>query len=292
MNLTNLKINMNKTQLLPKKHFGQNFLINSQLQHRVFQSVSELVKLTQKTQIVEIGPGEAHITQHLQDLKLPITALELDTDAVNFLAKTERISKDFVTVLHKDALKVLVENDPCLPDDFLLFSSLPYNVGSRILVELGLKKPHIPFVVVIQKEVAEKTKLDKNKLTFFGLWLNLFWNCKLAYDISAGNFFPRPNVTSSVLIGLPYTNSEIDLSNQDKRQNILNLLQTILEQPKKTLYNNLRAKYNKLDVDKLFANYKWDLNLRFTSKNYSEIIKAINEFNNDLQLLEIPTIQN
>ena len=110
-----------------------------------------------------------------------------------------------------DALQLT--NSKNLPfEDFVLFSSLPYNVASRILVDLAIGYPFCPFCVIVQKEVA--VKLIDDKLTFFGAFLRLFYDFDKVFDISGGSFDPAPKVMSSLLVARPkfITNSNINSS--------------------------------------------------------------------------------
>jgi 16S rRNA (adenine1518-N6/adenine1519-N6)-dimethyltransferase len=255
--------------LQAKKKFGQNFLINENIKNKVAQKVGEQIQQYPNTKnIIEIGPGKGDISRLLLDFHLPLTCLEIDPEAITYLNTLawlkEALAKKELTLVYCDALKEFeVVDSKIIPSkDYILFSSLPYNVGSRILVNMGLNYPHIPFCVIVQKEVADKTRLKGNKITFFGLWLNLFWDCTNSFDIAGGNFAPAPKVTSTLLIGHPKKELPEFLDTLEKRNKILDIAHKILQYPNKTLLNNLKN-FN------YTANQAWDImqEMGFESKN-------------------------
>jgi 16S rRNA (adenine1518-N6/adenine1519-N6)-dimethyltransferase len=265
-----------KEGLIAKKRFGQNFLVNNQIQIKVINAFAQLLEQYQSKHILEIGPGRGDLTRHLIDFDLPLTCLEIDQEVINFISANDLISSK-INLLNLDALEVLkTANNSQLPSNFILFSSLPYNVGSRILVELGLNYHQTPFCVILQKEVAKKTVLKSGKSTLFGIWLNLYWDCKVMFDIPAGNFNPKPKVTSSVLVGRPKENLPGYLKTSEGRKKTLALLQKILHQPKKTLVNNLRAlNWSREEIADFCHNFGYDDKTRITNGNYYSILNNL-----------------
>lgn len=266
-------------ELTPKKSFSQNFLINPQMQAKVIREVGIMLDRFPERQLVEIGPGQGDLTQHLVDFGRSLTCIELDPEAIRVIQGKDYFEK--LNLVQADALRVL-ENDTnkILPQPFALFSSLPYSVGSRILVELGLNYPDTPFCVIVQKEVASKTKINNKKITFFGLWLNLFWDCKISFDIPAGNFFPAPRVTSSLLVGLTKKSIPAFLESVTQRQAALQIIQKLLHQPNKTLYNNLRTGgYDPVIINQMFESLKLDQKSRLSMDNFEPILCFLTERN-------------
>ena len=133
-----------------------------------------------------------------------------------------------------DALQLVFQKK--LPfEKFVLFSSLPYNVASRILVEMAINYSDCPFCVIVQKEIA--MKLIDDRLTFFGAFLRLFYDFERAFDIHGGSFDPKPKVMSSLLIGRPKKqNLEQNLDNKsnEKKLNFKFKLEKIEESKEKS----------------------------------------------------------
>jgi 16S rRNA (adenine1518-N6/adenine1519-N6)-dimethyltransferase len=104
-------------------------------------------------------------------------------------------------IIHADALKYLEKN----PRDWRgwkLVANLPYSVASPILVELALAE-HGPerLVVTLQREVAERLRAKANDEDYglLTLLVQLNYEPRALFKISAGCFFPQPNVDSACL---------------------------------------------------------------------------------------------
>ena len=167
---------------------------------------------------------------------------ELQSDLLEFkeLSQKEDFSLENISNSGKnwlqfgDALQLVSQKN--LPfEKFVLFSSLPYNVASRILVEMAINYSDCPFCVIVQKEVA--MKLIDDRLTFFGAFLRLFYDFERAFDIHGGSFDPKPKVMSSLLIGRPKKqNLEQNLDNKsnEKKLNFKFKLEKIEESKEKS----------------------------------------------------------
>lgn len=271
--------NKQKNKLAPKKRFGQNFLVNSSMQFRIVDEVKNMVNEYDPNWILEIGPGQGDITQHLVDFKKPLLAIEIDPESINLLNR----KKLKISICQGDALEISdLERSlfnqfvvigqgkrkiglDTIKMPFVLFSSLPYNVGSRILINWAINNPDIPFVVILQKEVVNKINISK-KLSVFGLFLNLIFDLKKLFDISNGNFYPIPKVTSALLKGKPKQQLPKFLNTIKKRKIALSVLKKLMAFPNKKLSNNLR-------------------NLGWENKKIEEFL-AVNNLGDSYRLLE------
>ena len=65
---------MNKNSVVAKKQFGQNFLKDETVLHKIIQAMPN-----NDNKIVEIGPGLGDLTKFLVDVK-SVEAFEVDTD--------------------------------------------------------------------------------------------------------------------------------------------------------------------------------------------------------------------
>ncbi len=251
-----------QTNLVAKKRFGQNFLVNIGVKNKIKQTLINFLSEFEINNLLEIGPGKGDITELLINFDKNFRAIEIDPEAITFLenkfdlenysgnleqnkqniipetnfkeinqSENQSENQDYQEknfnsnknwLQFGDALQLVAQKN--LPfEKFVLFSSLPYNVASRILVEMGINYPNCPFCVIVQKEVA--IKLISDKLTFFGAFLRLFYDFDKIFDISGGSFDPKPKVMSSLLIGRP------------KKQNLEENLE--LENNKKLSYKKI-----------------------------------------------------
>jgi 16S rRNA (adenine1518-N6/adenine1519-N6)-dimethyltransferase len=276
----------------PKKHFSQNFLVDQNAKERVSSAMKEIADLND-IELIEIGPGQGDMTLEAIKWKKKFTALEIDQEAIDYLATI--ITHDQCQIIKCDAMK-LIENplkaielqdgtEYFLPKDFALISSLPYHIGSRILVDLAIHYPHINFGVIHQKEVVLKTQSNGN-FSFFGAWLNLFWNCNYKFDISPHCFSPQPKVFSSFMQGITKNSQNIEwLSTVDKRNKAKSILKKLFTYPSKTLGNNLKLlDWDKPKIDIFLEQFEGNQKTRLSWVNYAEVLKRIvtNITHNDL----------
>jgi 16S rRNA (adenine1518-N6/adenine1519-N6)-dimethyltransferase len=267
----------------PKKKFGQNFLVDQNVKEKFFQKTSPLVeKFKDLDFILEIGPGQGDLTEYFLLFKKQIVALEIDTEIIEILNKKFG-EEENLKVFNIDALDLFEGKLKSSPlhnnegfENFILLANLPFNVGSRIMVDLPILKPATPFAVVLQKEVARKsTKLNED-FQFFGAWLNLFWKTKVLMNISPGSFYPRPKVYSSVLQGIPKEVLPEYLNTQEKRLIAKDVLKKLFANPKKTLFNNLKnLNWSNQKIETFFEKNNLDKNLRLNSENYEGVLVKV-----------------
>ena len=264
----------------PKKHFSQNFLVDKIARKKVLTGMKAVCDL-REVPVVEIGPGQGDVTKYALEWGKSLTAIEIDPEAVEYLTKsidTDKFSN--FKLIHGDAMLVMENLQKYdLPIDFSLISSLPYHIGSRILVDLAVRCPQVNFAVIHQKEVIAKT-LIKNDISFFGAWLNLFWNCSYVLELPPHCFFPQPKVYSGLMSGIT-KNSQFDLwlDTKQKRDFAKNNLKKLFAFPNKTLSNNLKGiGYNNDQITKfLEINCDGNNKTRLSWSNYTKILQAVCE---------------
>ncbi len=244
-----------------KKKFGQNFLTSPIHQDKLKNAVAR--HYNPNLPMVEIGPGAGDLTQHIAQYN-PLL-IEIDEEACQLLQS----KFSGLTILHGDALRMLTAHSPKIPKDFYLFSNLPYNVGSRILMELGQQYPQTPFTVILQAEVAHKTRTSEH-FTFFGAWLNYVWDTKVLFGISKGNFTPAPRVDSAALQGTPKARDAASLPIK------FSILKKLFALPKKTLSNNLKQLgWDSVQVEVFLTAHNLPPNTRLNWDNYAQILDQL-----------------
>jgi 16S rRNA (adenine1518-N6/adenine1519-N6)-dimethyltransferase len=265
---------MSQLNIEAKKKFGQHFLVNSSAKNKVFFEVKKLVVAYPDRDLIEIGPGQGDLTEDLVKLEKPLVALEIDREAYEYIdQKFGNLS--YFSIDLCDALDEISHFDSkyfTKPQIFV--SNLPYNVGSRILVDLGVNFPETPFLVVLQSEVAKKPHPDSD-FTIFGAWINLFWDFKYIMELAPGNFKPAPNVMSALASGIPKNSGY----SYEKRKKMLEILKKLNANPKKTLSNNLKnLGFEKTSIDTFFLQTKLDIKTRMGWGNYADILNLVYEF--------------
>jgi 16S rRNA (adenine1518-N6/adenine1519-N6)-dimethyltransferase len=274
-------------QLQAKKHFSQNFLVDANMRVKVVVGMKQIAD-SRDVKLVEIGPGQGDVTSEVLTWQKDFVAIEIDPDAVEFLnanldtSQFELIHCDVMNLINSELpnfepkTKHQNDTDFALPQDFNLISSLPYHIGSRLLVDLAVIRPQVNFGVIHQKEVILKTQTRSN-FTFFGAWLNLFWQCDYLFDMPKHCFRPQPNVVSAFLQGYSCNRqNEKWLDSIQKREQVKQILKKLFSFPSKTLLNNLKAldwnTQSSLDfINKLNLESK----TRLTWDNYQSILQEV-----------------
>ena len=182
-------------QIKPLKKYGQNFLRNKQIAEKIVESLN----CGQEDIILEIGAGEGVLTEHLIRQKhKKITVIEIDRRLAGLLS--EKFSGQ-IHILNESVLDIAFDKIAGT-DRLKVIGNIPYYITSDIVFKL-LDNHRIldRAVLMVQKEVAErliagiKTK-DYGVLTIFS---GLYSTVEKLFDVSRDEFFPVPNVDSSVV---------------------------------------------------------------------------------------------
>ena len=193
MNIKDTKNFLKELNTFPKKHLGQNFLINP----RIAQKIISEVKKT-KGPWMEIGPGAGALTRLFsEDEKNKLTLIERDRRIVNYWRE-----KHF-SVLSQDALKTDWDQ---LSHPITLFGNLPYQLAGPLILQLSSFSNKIrSMIFMMQKEVSLRVRA-KPRTKDYGLlsvMAQTFWNIQWIAEAGTKDFYPPPKVTGQVLKLLP-----------------------------------------------------------------------------------------
>ena len=179
----------------PNKVLGQNFLVD----RNVLESIVDAAALSAGARVLEIGPGLGVLTEEMLRRGFAVTAIEKDPVLAERLAEALGNPPN-LTVCAGDALD-LIKDGSC--DGFpALVSNLPYQAGTRILLELTQRAfPPETAVVLVQTEVAERLAADPGSKVrgLAGVWAQLDYDVQLVRAVKAACFWPRPEVGSTVV---------------------------------------------------------------------------------------------
>ena len=199
----------------PNKVLGQNFLIDKNALDSILDAalVSHLPPppTTNKTlptanyqlpTVLEIGPGLGVLTEGLLQRGCSVTAIEKDPVLADRL-KSSLGDPEGLTVLKGDALDYIKEG-AC--DGFpLMVSNLPYQAGTRILIEIidriGRFEAPETIVVLVQTEVAERLAASEGSKVrgLAGVRVQFDYDVQIVRKVAASCFWPRPEIGSSVV---------------------------------------------------------------------------------------------
>lgn len=179
----------------PLKQFGQNFLTNPFISHKIVSSLNILNTDT----VLEIGPGHGVLTELIIE-KEPsqFIAVEIDRNlAQNLQTKYNNalqiIEKDF---LDYDLSHLKQENH------LKIIGNIPYNITSPILFKLLEFHSQIECsVLMIQKEVAKRitAKSGNKDYGILAIMMQVFSHVEYLFDVQKTNFDPIPKVDSAVI---------------------------------------------------------------------------------------------
>ena len=196
----------------PNKVLGQNFLIDGNALRAIVDAGLENVNVQQCSpvstsvhqcpSILEIGPGLGVLTEEMLKRGCKVTAIEKDPVLATRL-KESLGNPEGLTVVEGDALDVLsVPSSPFpLPSFSCMISNLPYQAGTRILLELVKARELRSMTVLVQTEVAERLAATEGTKTrgLAGVWAQLDYDVRIVRKVSASCFWPRPEIGSSVV---------------------------------------------------------------------------------------------
>jgi len=186
----------------PNRVMGQNFLIDRNALVAIVDAALAPAAgpdAGKGAEVLEIGPGLGVLTEELLARGCRVTAIEKDPVLAARLADALG-NPPGLRVIEGDALEMIVKG---MPDQRFthMVSNLPYQAGTRMLLEL-VKRREIPsMTVLLQSEVAERlaAKEGSKARGLAGVWAQLDYDVKIVRKVAASCFWPRPEVGSSVV---------------------------------------------------------------------------------------------
>ena len=223
----------------PNKVLGQNFLVDLNAVRAIVDAgLGESGKVERwkggkvaEENILEIGPGLGVLTEEMLKRGCRVTAVEKDPALAARLAESLGNPPN-LTVIAADALDVIhsigtsstpgtsgTSSTPgtsgtsstsgtfppfhlsTFPPFTHMISNLPYQAGTRILLELVQKRTIPAITVLVQTEVAERLAAGPGSKVrgLAGVWAQLDYDVRIVRKVSASCFWPRPAVGSSVV---------------------------------------------------------------------------------------------
>lgn len=224
----------------PRKRFGQHFLTSSEV---IEQIVSAIAPREGET-IVEIGPGQAAITDPLAALATELHAIEFDRDLAGRLIK--RFSNnDKVTIHQADALDFDFSR---LGDKLRVVGNLPYNISTPLLFHLLNFKTCIEDAhFMLQKEVVDRMCASPGSKSYGRLTVMLGCQMEMVplFEVPPEAFSPPPRVTSSVIRMRPVAEPGIAIQDTDL---LASIVRSAFSMRRKTLRNALQGVVEATDL--------------------------------------------
>ena len=99
-----------------------------------------------------------------------------------------------------------------------MISNLPYQAGTRILLDLVKARQLQSMTVLVQTEVAERLAAREGSKTrgLAGVWAQLDYDVRIVRKVAASCFWPRPEIGSSV-VRLDRHDRNLALSGEERK---------------------------------------------------------------------------
>jgi len=210
----------------------------------IIHKIIDQINLSKEDGVVEIGPGIGAMTEILLRQAEKVLCYEIDKDMVEVLSR--ELTKGNLLIKQEDFLKADLISDLKnfkVNQRIVVVSNLPYYITTPIIFKLLEEETSIEeFYFMVQKEVGlrltgkPKTK-DYNSLSVL---ISFQAEANLLFEVKRNSFYPVPDV-DSVIISLKKTGKDYGVNNRDK---FIEFVQNIFAMRRKTIINNLMAKYS------------------------------------------------
>lgn len=248
---------LNELNQSAKRSLGQNFLIDANIVDKITSYVNE----NEMKSWVEIGPGLGSLTD---DLKANLVALvELDTNFAKFWRNNG------YKVIESDALKINWNQFENIKP-WGLVSNLPYQISSRIVIEMSINGSPSEMVLMFQKEVADRILCPgkSSNYGFLSVVAQTFWKIRKLVFVSPNCFSPRPKVDSQVLTFAQTENINFE------RDKFVSFVKSCFLEKRKKISNKARRLGLLAEFKQFFDLNQLSLDMRaeeLTPYNYQEL---------------------
>ena len=247
---------------------GQNFLRDAGAAGQIVDALGDVEAKT----IIEIGPGRGILTDPLAKRAGRLIAIELDRVLAAQLRmryalrrnveiiEANVLTVDFANLIRRKPGPLLNQGPDAATDETLakasVLGNLPYYLTSDILLHLFLYHQYLQTIVImVQREVAERIAAEPGSRDYglLSATARLYAKTEKLFTLPPGAFSPPPKVHSTVL--------RLTVSPQLQTLRVaeapfIDFLKLIFSQKRKTLFNNLRSRYEPAAVQQALKEAK------------------------------------
>lgn len=238
---------------MKKPKLGQHFLTRPEIAGWVAQSIV----LSDKSTVLEIGPGHGILTRELLKVAKKVVALEKDAELVTELRETfsAEIASGQLVLLEEDVRDFDPSVCPHLNPTYVLVANIPYYITGFIIRQfLTSKKQPSAIAILIQKEVAERIVAKNKKHSLLSLSVYAYGTPKLCRVVKAGAFSPPPNVDSAILSIEGISRNKFHSTAQE--EHFFETARTAFSQKRKTLGASLKNTLSEVDFSRCLLDKK------------------------------------
>jgi 16S rRNA (adenine1518-N6/adenine1519-N6)-dimethyltransferase len=251
----------------PRKRFGQNFLRDPGVIHRIVSAIHP----REEEHLVEIGPGQGALTAALVTSGCQLDVIELDRDLVPGLLVAFSIHPRFR--LHsEDALRFDFASLAAGDERLRVVGNLPYNIATPLIFRLLENTAFIEDMhFMLQLEVVERLAAHPGNKDWGRLGIMAQYHCRVEhlFNVPPEAFRPPPRVQSAVVRLVPHREHPWPDCN---RADLQAVVQAAFAQRRKTLRNNLKG----LIEDSALAELGIDPSARAETLQLTQFIEIAN----------------
>ncbi len=271
---------MGSRHIKPLKSLGQNFLIDEEV-------IAEIINgcgADKDSLVVEIGPGEGALTEHLAEIAGHVIAIDLDERMIKLL-KVKLFGYDNVELIHGDILEVdlnsLIEErlEKFKLTNVRFVGNLPYYITTPIIMKLlEMRTKADSITVMMQKEVGERILAKPGNKQSGVITYSVQYYAEVSKVIDAGRecFYPSPKVDSVVLRLDLRKDPAVAISDEDF---FFKTIKAGFMMRRKTLLNSLTSLdgYSKVVIEEALNNANIEANRRAESLSMEEFARLSEE---------------
>lgn len=274
---------MGSKHIKPLKSLGQNFLIDEEV-------IAEIVNgsgVGEDSLVVEIGPGEGALTEHLAEMAGHVVAVDLDERMIKLL-KVKLFGYDNVELIHGDILEIDLSKmiEERLSEYNLtnvrIVGNLPYYITTPIIMKLlKMRTATDSITVMMQKEVGDRILAGpgSKQIGVITYSVQYYADVSKVIDVGRESFYPSPKVDSVVLRLDIRKNPAVTVSDEDF---FFKTIKAGFMMRRKTLLNSLTSLdgFSKPVIEEALNNANIEANRRAESLSMEEFARLSEELLN------------
>ena len=215
----------------PLKSFGQNFLIDRSVLHKIVEAAA----IEQDDEILEVGSGTGVLTRELAKKARRVVAVELERDMLSLLKSTTAAYPNVELVARN--LLFLNPTEVFAQAPYKLVANLPYYITAPTFRHfLESANPPRLIVVMVQLEVAQRIIAEPGSLSVLAVSVQFYGQPRIIAHVPAQAFYPAPKVDSAILC--------VDVNPQapllpEERERFFRVVHAGFSEKRKQLHNSL-----------------------------------------------------
>ncbi len=220
--------------LRPRASLGQNFLRDRNTAHKIVAALGPGPADT----VLEIGPGEGALTFELASLAGRLVIVDVDERVIARMQ--EAFAGKQVEIVYADVLKLNLTALAEKAGRLKIAGNIPYNITTPILFHLlDHRAAFTESVLLMQREVARRLAAGPRTKDYgiLSVFVQLFADVELLFDVPPTVFYPQPKVTSSLIRLRPLAEPRYPMKDEAFFRS---LVRAVFGKRRKTLRNSLR----------------------------------------------------